>query len=390
MSSPLVRSVPRLVLLGCFFALTTSLSFAQEFYVGFTNGKILVVGADNPVGVGHSKQFGTATHPEGMAADANGNLYVSDSSDNVIYKFTSNGVRSTFVSGLNAVSDIALDSLGNIYAADTNNNRIVAYTPTGQSLGVYGTGATDAEALTFDQNDVLFVASQSGNSILKYATGGGAPTVFATTTSPVTLTFDSNFNQLYVGSGGSGVTVFNRSGVGTPYSPATGSTADMTFDLDGNFYVLDGNIERFAPDGTKTTFATLNGGGSPNGFVFVPPTGRQVAGIGTIATASGTGRFQFNVVEQTNGRITGQFSYKDSAAGINLTTNSFSNFNIIGEEAGLRGTAKIHNAPVTFNVTALDLDGTNATDQFSIRLSTGYSASGNLTSGRVYVVNGDE
>src|ERR1700722_3087300 len=149
MFSSFLRSV-RLVSLICLLALTASVAFGQEFYVGFANGTILLVGADSPPGVSHSTPFGTATHPEGMAVDANGNLYVADSSANVIYKYTSKGTRTTFASGLNAVSDIALDSLGNVYAADTNNNRIVAYTPAGQSLGVYGTGATDAEALPFD------------------------------------------------------------------------------------------------------------------------------------------------------------------------------------------------------------------------------------------------
>ncbi len=76
--------------------------------------------------------FGTATvkTPSGVAVDAAGDLYVSDSATNSVLELpAATGPGSEPVTlnfpGLNAPTNLALDGSGNLYVADTGNSRVV-------------------------------------------------------------------------------------------------------------------------------------------------------------------------------------------------------------------------------------------------------------------------
>lgn len=61
----------------------------------------------------------------GLVVDGAGNVYISDTNNNRIIKYSSTGVISTVVAaGLNKPQGIAMDKLGNIYVADTGNHCI--------------------------------------------------------------------------------------------------------------------------------------------------------------------------------------------------------------------------------------------------------------------------
>ena len=88
-------------------------------------------------------------YPSGVAADSAGNVYVADSYNNRVQKFTSSGAFVTkwgsegagngqFVS----VCGIAVDGAGNVYVGD-QTMRIQKFSSTGTYLtqwGSYGTG----------------------------------------------------------------------------------------------------------------------------------------------------------------------------------------------------------------------------------------------------------
>ncbi len=70
-------------------------------------------------------------YPSGVAVDSYGNVYVADTNNNRIQKFSSTGKFITMWGTLgtgngqfSGPSGIAVDGSGNIYVADTNNNRI--------------------------------------------------------------------------------------------------------------------------------------------------------------------------------------------------------------------------------------------------------------------------
>ncbi len=79
-------------------------------------------------GVQSTFASGLGGDEEGLAFDSAGNLFVSDASDSAIYKFTTNGAQSTFASGLNTPRGLAFDSAGNLYEADAGSGNIYKFT----------------------------------------------------------------------------------------------------------------------------------------------------------------------------------------------------------------------------------------------------------------------
>src|SRR6266478_48913 len=74
--------------------------------------------------------------PVHQTFDEKGNLFVSDEDSNSIFKFTSDGVKSTFASGLNVPVDLAFDRSGNLFVTDfeakDGGYSILKFTPDGK------------------------------------------------------------------------------------------------------------------------------------------------------------------------------------------------------------------------------------------------------------------
>ncbi|HUR59358.1 MAG TPA: immunoglobulin domain-containing protein [Opitutaceae bacterium] len=130
-------------------------AYAQKVVVAF-------VGANGSPGytndTGNLAQFRFAT-PSGIAVDAAGNAYVTDSLNNAVRRISSTGVVTTFAGSLtgangsanglgtaalfNVPQGIAIDGAGNLYVADTGNQTIRMITPGGLVSTLAGTaGAT--------------------------------------------------------------------------------------------------------------------------------------------------------------------------------------------------------------------------------------------------------
>ncbi|MHB8642230.1 MAG: Ig-like domain-containing protein [Gaiellaceae bacterium] len=119
--------------------------------------------------------------PVGIAVDSGGNIYVADSGNTQVDKFSSVGAYVTafgHAAGI-ASGGVAVDSSGNVYVTDTSGNRIVKFSPTGSQLGVYGTGfgtgngqfdiaAYDA----VDSGGNLFVSDQNNHRVQEFTPAG--------------------------------------------------------------------------------------------------------------------------------------------------------------------------------------------------------------------------
>ena len=81
-----------------------------------------------------------ADGPWGIDIDAQGNIYIADTWNHRIQKFSPEGEFLLEFSGggLFGPRDIAIDSDGNVLVVDTGNKRIVKFSPTGEELEVYG------------------------------------------------------------------------------------------------------------------------------------------------------------------------------------------------------------------------------------------------------------
>jgi len=98
-------------------------------------------------------------HPGGSAVDAKGDVFIADSGDNVVREVTPAGVirriAGTGIAGLGFVGpagfpaalssldhpqNVAVNAAGDVFIADTYNNRVVKVTPQGQVVTVAGDG----------------------------------------------------------------------------------------------------------------------------------------------------------------------------------------------------------------------------------------------------------
>jgi sugar lactone lactonase YvrE len=217
-------------------------------------------------GVGTNASF---DRPTGLALDATGTLFVSESAGNRIRKVTPDGAVTTFAGtgtagAANGVGTAAsfhtphhlvFDRSGNLYVADAANNRIRRITPDGTVTTFAGTGTaggTDGPAATatfhypsglaFDAAGNLFVADSWGHRIRRISPSGWVTTV--------------------AGTGGIGR--LDGPGVTAQISNPIG----LAFDRAGTLFIADyayHSVRTMSPDGMVATIAGTGSPGSADG-----------------------------------------------------------------------------------------------------------------------------
>lgn len=176
---------------------------------------------------------GNFNSPEGITTDSRGNVYVADTDNYRVQKFsrfnnfmTTWGVPGSGDGNMRSPVGIATDSEDNVYVADMVLSRIQKFTSDGDFILKWGSRGTEAgqfegvAGIATDSLDNVYVVDAANNRIQKF-------------------TSDGNFIVQW-GSEGSGEGQFWH-----PYGIAT--------DSHDNVYVVDtGNnrIQKFKPDGT--------------------------------------------------------------------------------------------------------------------------------------------
>jgi len=270
-------------------------------------------------GLGGAARF---NNPLGIAADASGNVYVSEYLNHTIRKITPAGVTTTLagVAGSQGSADgtgaaarfsypyhIAIDGSGSLYVADANNHVIRKVTPAGvvsTVAGLAGTiGSADGTAtaarfyeprgVCVDGNGNLYIADSKNNTIRKM-TGAGVVTTLAGSAGvsgsadgngatarfyqPTDLVVDSAGNVIYVAdfgnrtvrritAAGDVTTVAGAAGVsgsadGAGAAARFDTAQGLAMDKAGNLYVADlsnHTVRMVTPAGVVTTVAGLAG-----------------------------------------------------------------------------------------------------------------------------------
>jgi hypothetical protein len=205
---------------------------------------------------------------EVLVAAAAGDLYEADFSSNTIFKFTPDGTKSVFASGLGGPYSVAFDSSANLFEADYNSGTVFKLTPAG-AKSTFASGLNRPIGLAFDSSGNLFVADQFSNTIFKF-TPAGTKTVFASGLGgPVGLAFDSAGNLFETDYNSGSIFKFTPDGTKSPFAFGLSGPVGPAFDSSGNLFVANynnGSIFKFTPDGTKSTFAS--GLNNPAGLAF--------------------------------------------------------------------------------------------------------------------------
>ncbi len=287
--------------------------------------------------------------PEGIVVDNAGNLYVADKGNHRIRKITRAGLISTIAgngqlgssgdgglavnASLNGPSGVAVDAVGNVYFSDTNNHRIrkvdtagILTTVAGTGVRGYGgDGGTARQAqlnlpggIALDKNGNLLIAD-TGNHRVRYvnlstgiittvagngygAGGDGGPAIQAQLNAPVSVAADSAGNFYLTDTGNfqvrkvSSTGIISRfAGTGTKgYSGDSGPAHNaqffdpkgITVDAAGNVYITDYyRLRKVTPDGTVTT--VVGPGNLPNDEGGTAFDARLIAAAGVAVDSSG-------------------------------------------------------------------------------------------------------
>jgi len=207
----------------------------------------------------------------GLAVDASGNRYVTETNTNTVSKISPSGTKTTIGSGWNWPVGVAVNSAGDVFVAG-GNDRVVKVSADGTmtTIGVFnGPGA-----LTLDAAGNLFVAnmtdvvefpavpdsgiSADGNTGWKVVESGAIYGADGVAVAPDGTVYVSNYYYQRIdvltpdGSGG-----YTRSEEGT--SLGNWYPTGMSTDAAGNLYVTSpakNAVYRFAPDGTYVSIVS--------------------------------------------------------------------------------------------------------------------------------------
>ncbi len=139
---------------------------SQSLTVAVTDAPLRFVGTQGTTLFGD----GSVLDVEGVAVDAQDNLYVADKALNFVKKEdTSGNVTTIPLTGLKNPIGLALDSSGNLYVADSGNNRILKYDTTGTQTVVPVTGLSGPTYLAYDRNnDILYIVDPGNQRIVSF------------------------------------------------------------------------------------------------------------------------------------------------------------------------------------------------------------------------------
>lgn len=132
--------------------------------------------------------------PTAMAADAAGNLWVTNSGNNTLAQLSPTGLLLSgpgYTNLLNAPSSVAVATDGTVWVTNKGNNTVSRFTAAGAAYAApyVGGGLNSPSAIAFDGFGTAWIANQGNSSVTSIDSAGGSATNYtpAGTASPVAI-----------------------------------------------------------------------------------------------------------------------------------------------------------------------------------------------------------
>jgi sugar lactone lactonase YvrE len=281
-------------------------SFTTSATISAVTGTVTTFAGDGTGGYLDGNGTGAEfSNPQGLAMDAAGNIYVSDSFNNRIRKIATDGTVTTIAGNgtagyvdsadgasaeFYAPAGLTVDGQGNIYVADYGNNVIrkittagAVSTYAGNGVAAYVDGAavnvaafSGPSGVALDAQGNLYVADRNNNMIRKITAAGVVSRIAGITTAGYVNTTVDVSNSVY---------------------GAFKKPVGVVVDAQGNIYVADGGnsaIRQITPAGVITTIA----GGPGQSALIGDAAALCIDGSGNLFISDAAGR----IIELTSTR----------------------------------------------------------------------------------------
>jgi DNA-binding beta-propeller fold protein YncE len=197
---------------GLLFRTSVIYKIPDSFGPGFVHwgsSKLPVTAFEGGQGSGK----GQFDNPRGLAVDSGGNIFVADTNNGRIEKFSPNGTYITSIgtkgSGYGQLGEpngIAIDRVGNIYVSDARNHCVRKLAPDGTFIGEWAPGLYGPRRIAIGSDDSIYVVDQGRTRVVKFnpdgqvlgtwgTTGGSGDGHFSDHTS---VEVDPRTNKIYV------------------------------------------------------------------------------------------------------------------------------------------------------------------------------------------------
>ena len=121
---------------------------------------------------GYGNGKGQFDNPHGLAIDTTGNIYVADTDNGRIEKFSANGTFVTSIATLDP-NGIAVDRAGNIYVAEIGSkHRVQKLRPDGTLIAKWAPGLYGPRKIAIGPDDSIYVVDSGNNRIVKFSPDG--------------------------------------------------------------------------------------------------------------------------------------------------------------------------------------------------------------------------